>query len=106
MCESYDKVSIKGMTLPDCFVRPVLWKGLTNRDGFVTEKPLEDMIDSAMQKKISVAVIRAVRAIEAMRKNAELMKALQIIRKGKGDKTSMEIICKEFDALEKELLVS
>jgi len=39
-----------------------------------------------------------------MQKNTELMKVLRTIREGKGDKATVEVLCKEFDALEEKLL--
>ena len=104
MSESFEESSIECMTVQNRFVPPEICKGAVNRVGSVTRNSLEIKIDSTIRQKISDSVAKAVKAIEAMQKNTDLMKALRTIREGKGDKATVEIVCKEFDVLEKELL--
>jgi len=104
MSKLFEEIPIGGMTLQNGFVRPATWEGLAHRDGSVTRKPIKMMIDVPMQKKIHDRVVKAKKAIEAMQKNTELMKVLRTIREGKGDKATVEVLCKEFDALEEKLL--
>jgi len=50
MSELFEETSIGGMTLRNRFVRSATWEGLANRDGSVTRKLMEMMVDLARGK--------------------------------------------------------
>ena len=71
----------------------------------MSELSAEISIGGKKMLDIDDKVAKATEAIREMQKNRQLMKALQTIREGKGDKATLKVLCKELDALEEKILL-
>ncbi|MGE5310725.1 MAG: NADH:flavin oxidoreductase, partial [Nitrospirota bacterium] len=47
MAELFERTAINGMSLPNRFVRSATWEGLADKDGSVTPRLIEMMVDLA-----------------------------------------------------------
>lgn len=47
MAELFERTSIQGMNLANRFVRSATWEGLADKDGFVTHRLIEMMVELA-----------------------------------------------------------